>query len=91
KVMSDGEIRRKLAAMTDQGAFERLATAVLRLSGSQYRLLAHPGVNLDGKTVKSPVDGITFVTGSSPTHMIAVHHTTCRADDLSPVNSSTFQ
>lgn len=80
--MSDGETKRKLAAMTDQGAFERLATAVLRQSDSRYRLLAHPGVNLDGKTVKSPVDGITFVTGSNPPHMIAVHHTTCKADDL---------
>jgi hypothetical protein len=39
---------RRLAAITDRGEFERLATAVLRESDSQYRRLAHPGVNTDG-------------------------------------------
>lgn len=73
---------RKLADMTDEGAFERLATAVLRQSDERFRSLSHPGVNADGKTVKSPVDGIAFVPGATPAQMIAVHHTICAAKDL---------
>ena len=80
--MKNGETQRSLAAITDQGQFEHLATAVLREADSRYRLLVHTGVNLDGKTVRSPVDGITFVTGENPPHMIAVHHTTCMRKDL---------
>ena len=79
--MENRETERRLAAITDQGVFERLATAVLREMDSHYRLLVHSGVNLDGKTVRSPVDGITFV-GANPPHMIAVHHTTCKREDL---------
>ena len=48
----------KLAEMTDQAAFERLATAILREAEPRYASLLHPGVNKDGKTVKAPVDGI---------------------------------
>ena len=55
-----------MAAITDQGLFEQLATAVLREANSRYRLLVHTGVNLDGKTIRSPVDGITFVAGENP-------------------------
>ena len=71
-----------MAAITDQGQFERLATAILREADSRYRLIVHTGVNLDGKTIRSPVDGITFVTGEKSPHMIAVHHTTCKRKDL---------
>jgi len=73
---------RRLADFTDEGAFERLATAILRRSDDRFRSLSHPGVNADGKTVKSPVDGIAFVPGAVPPQMIAVHHTTCAAKDL---------
>ena len=66
----------------DQGSFERLATAVLREVNPRYCLLTHPGVNLESKTVKSPVDGIAFVVGANPLHMIAVHHTTCKRENL---------
>lgn len=73
---------RKLAEMTDEGVFERLATAVLRSSDARLRSLSHPGVNADGKTVKSPLDGITLVPGAVPPQMIAVHHTICSARAL---------
>lgn len=73
---------RKLADITDEGAFERLATAVLRHSDERCRALSHPGVNADGKTVKSPVDGIAFTSDASPPQMIVVHHTICAAKDL---------
>jgi hypothetical protein len=72
----------KLAEMTDQAAFERLATAILREAEPQYAALIHPGVNKEGKTVKSPVDGIGFVRGAHPAHLIVVHHTTCKRDGL---------
>ena len=80
--MKDGNTQRHLETITDQGLFERLATAVLREVNPRYRLLTHSGVNLEGRTVKSPVDGIAFVAGANPLHMIAVHHTTCKRKDL---------
>ena len=80
--MAQGDTVRKLADMTDEGVFERLATAVLRHSDGRFRSLSHPGVNADGKTVKSPVDGIAFVPGADPPEMIAVHHTICAAKDI---------
>lgn len=72
---AEAETIARLAAMTDEGAFERLATAILRDAEPCYRFLTHPGVNAEGKTVKSPVDGIAFVPGAEPPHMIVVHHT----------------
>ena len=71
-----------LAAITDEGIFEQLATAILRESIPSYRSLVHPGINVAGKTVKSPVDGICFETGANPPHLITVHHTTTRLADL---------
>jgi len=68
--------------MTDEGAFERLATAILREWDSRYHILSHTGVNAQGKTVKSPVDGFAFIPGANPPHIIAVHHTICAARDL---------
>lgn len=47
-----------LAGITDAGLFECLATAILRDANPIYRSLVHPGVNEEGKTVKSPLDGI---------------------------------
>lgn len=64
-----------LAAITDEGLFERLATAILREANPTCHALVHTGVNVGGKTVKSPVDGICFVQSADPPHMIAVHHT----------------
>ncbi len=46
-----------------------------------YASLAHPGVNVDGKTVRSPVDAICCVPEDN-LPMIAVHHTTGKRDDL---------
>ena len=76
------DTHRRLEAMTDSGLFERLATAVLRVADSRTRRLVHSGVNVEGKTVNSPVDGITFLGDANPPQMIAVHHTTCKREDL---------
>ena len=65
----------ELSKLSD-AAFELLATAIFREAQSEYASLLHPGVNSEGKTVKAPVDGIGFVAGANPQHMIAVHQTT---------------
>jgi hypothetical protein len=53
--MSTEKTVQALAAITDEGLFERLAMAVLREANPTYRSLVHPGVNVAGKTVKSPL------------------------------------
>ena len=74
---------RALSQITDEGLFERLATAVLRQAvPALYGNLTHPGMNTDGKTVKSPVDGIAFVKGEDPPHMVTAHHASGTSDDL---------
>lgn len=74
---------RALSQITDAGLFERLATAVLRQAApALYGNLTHPGMNADGKTVRAPVDGIAFVPGADPPHMVAAHHASGASDDL---------
>ncbi|NEV77866.1 hypothetical protein DYI24_12540 [Rhodopseudomonas sp. BR0C11] len=73
---------KQLSEMTDDAEFERLAMAILREANPEYASLLHTGVNSAGKTVKSPVDGISFAIGAQPPHMLAVHHTTCARNDL---------
>jgi len=81
--MKTGQTIQKLAQITDEGLFESLATAILRDAEPEYRTIAHIGVNEFGKTVKAPLDGISFVPGAQPPHMIAVHHMICARKDLS--------
>jgi len=80
--MKAGRTERAVAAITDDGLFERLATAILREATPSYRSLVHPGVNLAGKTVKSPLDGIGFEMGADPPRMIAAQHTTTAVKKL---------
>ena len=70
-----------LASITDEGLFERLATTILRAADPLYKSLVQTGVNVDGKTVKAPLDGICFVHGAR-LHLIAVHHTTAARNEL---------
>lgn len=69
-----------LAAITDEGLFERIATAVLRLV-PDYEGIAHTGINADGKTRKSPVDGLRFI-GEGSSRLIMAHHTITASDGL---------
>lgn len=80
--MDNGDTVRRLATITDEGVFERLATAVLRKADPRYALVSHPGVNAEGKTVKSPMDGVAFLPDADPPHMIVIHHTITVAKDL---------
>ncbi|VUX55555.1 conserved protein of unknown function [uncultured Woeseiaceae bacterium] len=77
------ETARKLSAITDAGKFELLATSVLRAARPDlYGSLAQPGINVEGKTVKSPVDAIAYVQGAHPQHMVTAQHTICDRKQL---------
>lgn len=80
--MSTNQTAQKIANITDEGLFESLATAVLREANSNYESLVHTGINAQGKTKKSPVDGICFVSGANPPRMILVHHTITASSGL---------
>ena len=80
--MDDNDTRRRLSTITDPGYFEKLATAVLREADEHFRRFAHVGVNDQGKTLRSPVDGIVYESIGGRRHMLAVHHTTCALRDL---------
>jgi hypothetical protein len=70
----------RLAEITDEGLFERVATAVLRLEPA-YEGIAHTGINADGKTRKSPVDGLLF-TGDNKCRIVVAHHTITAVNGL---------
>lgn len=74
-IPGESDTLRFMAAMTDAGEFEKLATAVLRIGDPIYRSVGHTGVNADGKTIKAPVDNVGFVRGAVPPHMVTAHHT----------------
>ncbi|MBX9723410.1 MAG: hypothetical protein K2X81_18540 [Candidatus Obscuribacterales bacterium] len=80
--MDPGPSVKALSEITDAGMFERLATAILRASEPNYEPLAHLGVNIDGTTVKAPLDGICFVLESVPPRLIVAQHTICDLSDL---------
>src|SRR5258708_4300399 len=72
-----------LAAISDEGLFERLATAVLRAAKPDvYGKFTDPGINPDGRTIKGPLDGVSFLAGAHPRHLVAVHHTITTRDGL---------
>lgn len=73
--------RAALENITDDGQFEEIATAVLRITEPLCHGLAHPGTNARGRTKKSPVDAVTYAPGD-PNHLIIVHHTV--AEKLGP-------
>jgi len=56
--------------MPDAGAFEVLATRILRQTDTDYARIEHLGVNADGKTVKNPLDGFCRVPGSNPSRYV---------------------
>lgn len=60
----------------DQVLFEKLADSVLRFENPDYAALLHMGINPQGKTIKSPVDGFCQVLSSTPLKFIYVQYTT---------------
>ncbi|WP_157768788.1 hypothetical protein [Paracidovorax avenae] len=79
---SSTETVRRLAAMTDAAAFERIAAAVLRESDpSLYRSISHPGVQPGGKTVKAPFDNIGWLNQpNGQPRLVCAAHTTEQHD-----------
>ena len=75
--MDRNDTRRLLDQITDEGVFEELATAVLREQDPRCRRLAHVGVNPRGRTVKSPLDGVEYISDQGSPRLMAIHHTTC--------------
>jgi len=65
-----------LEGMSDTGQFELLATAVLRRAHPNCTNLIHTGINAEGKPIRSPIDGITLIPGSSPPRFVMIQHTT---------------
>jgi hypothetical protein len=64
------------------GDFERLASSVLRRAAPDYQGLIQTGVNTDGQTVKSPIDGICSTPGSHPPYFVIFHYTTTQRSSL---------
>jgi hypothetical protein len=73
------QTEQKLADITDEGYFEKLATAVLREANPAYAAVIHTGVNAAGRTVRSPVDGIVIRTDTNPPRLYGFQHTTTRS------------
>lgn len=70
--MSTSEALEKLKITSK---FELLATAVLCKINRDYQAIMHTGLNAEGETRRSPVDGFLRVPNSNPPHYILVEHT----------------
>jgi hypothetical protein len=71
-----------IEGITDAGMYEILATRALRELESDCRMVAHFGVNAQGKTIANPVDGFCLVPGSSPPRYVMTAFSTTSRDDL---------
>ncbi len=71
-----------IAAITDAGEFERLATSTLRAADPLYRGIVHTGVNPTGQTITDSLDGISIHKAlDGQCYAIACEHTiTARAN-----------
>ena len=56
--------------------------SILRFSNPEYASIISTGVNMEGKAIKSPLDGFTQVPGSQSPKFIMVQHTTAKLEDL---------
>lgn len=73
-----------IAAMTDAGKFERLATSVLRIADPVYEKIVHTGVNTSGQTIVDPLDGISICKDTKGLdYAIACEHTITARSSLS--------
>ncbi len=67
--------RKLVSEITSPDAFETLATAVLREVDPFYAALIHVGTNVEGRTVRSPVDGIGLSVYRGSRRLLIVQHT----------------
>lgn len=68
--------------MSDSGQFEDLATEILRESDHKYRSVIQTGVNLEGKPISDPVDGLGRVPDTDPPHYVFLEFTTRQKSGL---------
>lgn len=68
--------------MTDRSRFELLATSVLRKADSNYAAIVQTGINAEGETIRSSIDGIHLIPHSNPPHYVFVQHTTTNRSGL---------
>jgi len=71
-----------IEGITDAGAFEILATRVLRIKDDDCRFMEHMGVNAQGKTISNPIDGFCRVPGIEPPRFVMTAFTTCKTESL---------
>ena len=62
--------------MTDRGKFESLAMSILRSADSDCSAVIHTGINAQGETIPSPVDGFCLVPGIKPDRFLFLQFTT---------------
>ncbi len=77
--MPNGEIERtcqSLEAFTNSGQFELIGMAFLRSLDGGLAALSHPGINAQGKTIRSPIDGFAIIPGSQPPCYVFAQFTT---------------
>ncbi|MEH2005204.1 ATP-binding protein [Nostoc sp.] len=72
----------RLEAINTPGKFELLVTSILRKDNKDYKAIVHTGINAQGDTIKSPVDGFCRVPGSIPPRYLLIAHTITKRDDL---------
>ena len=80
----NNETAREIAAITDEGKFELLATAVMRVAEPRYIALSHPGVNPKAKRSNRRSTALPSFPARIRPHMLAAHHTTTKAKNLEP-------
>ncbi|SFL63847.1 hypothetical protein [Rugamonas rubra] len=69
------QTRKQLSELNSPDEFEALATAVLREADPAYASLLHVGTNVNGRTVRSPVDGIDIRIHRGARRLLLVQHT----------------
>lgn len=67
--------RKLVAEIKSPDAFETLATSVLRAACPAYNAIIHVGTNVDGRTVRSPVDGIDLRLHRGSRRLLLIQHT----------------
>lgn len=68
--------------MTDRGKFELLAMSILRGADSDCSSVIHTGINAQGETIPSPIDGFCLVPGSKPDRFLFLQFTTTDRTNL---------
>jgi hypothetical protein len=71
-----------LDGMTDESAFELLSVRSLRELEPDCHSLVHVGMNSQGKTIRSPIDGFCLVPNSTPPRYVMVAATTTSSKSL---------